>query len=104
MQIRIRTTPPGEAPDHVRREWVGLVLPVPRHLSGQRKVHGFGVLSGPEGGRQQMIGYIVESNVAVNLLANHAPAAAEWWRANVARMIEPGRYFMFAAECCEEIE
>jgi hypothetical protein len=51
-----------------------------------------------------MIGYIVESNVAVNLLANHAPEAAEWWQANVARMIEPGRYFMFAAECCEEIE
>jgi hypothetical protein len=104
MQIRIKSTPPGEAPNHVRRAWVGLVLPVPPHLSGQRRANTFGVLSGPGFGRQQSIGYIVESSVAVKVLADSVPEAADWWRANAATIIEPGRYFMFAPECCEELE
>ena len=32
MHIRIKSTPPGEAPEHIRQAWVGLVLPVPGRI------------------------------------------------------------------------
>ena len=48
-------------------------------------------------------GYVVEARVAVDLLAVRAPEAAEWWRKHAAHVIAPGRCFVFAAECCEEL-
>jgi hypothetical protein len=114
MKIRIKSTPPGEAPEHIRNEWVGLEIPVPARYTGRRKGLGFGVLSGPKsrlgaflavlfGRANRETGYIVEAQVAVNLLAARSPEAATWWRENTPRFIEPGRYFMFAAESCEEL-
>jgi hypothetical protein len=109
MQIRIKSTPPGEAPEHIRQAWVGLVIPVPPRFKGRRLGFGFGVLSAPKTfigsllgllcfKGQRDIGYIVESNVAINLLAARSPEAADWWRQNTPQFTAPGKYFMFAAE------
>jgi hypothetical protein len=114
VRIRIKNTPPGEAPEHVRQAWIGLEIPVPPRFTGRRRGFGVGVLSGPKsrlgalfailfGRAQREVGYIVEARVAVDLLASHSPDAADWWRRNAPRFIEPGRYFMFAAESCEEL-
>jgi hypothetical protein len=114
MKIRIKSLPPGEAPEHIRQAWIGLEIPVPPRFTGRRRAFGVGVLSGPKGwlgrlfavwlGRaQREIGYIVEGYVAIDLLAVHSPEAAKWWRQNTPQFTKPGRYFIFAAESCEEL-
>jgi len=114
MKIRIISTPPGEAPEHIRQAWIGLEIPVPPQYAGRHRAFGVGVLSGPQswlgglfailfGRAPRETGYIVEASVAVDLLAARSPAAADWWRQHAPRTIEPGRYFLFAAESCEEL-
>jgi hypothetical protein len=115
MQIRIKSTPRGEAPENIRQAWIGLVIPVTPRFSGKRTATGFGVLSGPKSrlGRRialmlgrgiQYEGYTVEADVALNLLASHSPEAATWWRTNAPKFVSPGRYFLFNADSCEEIQ
>jgi hypothetical protein len=114
MHIRITRTPPGEAPEHIRQAWVGLVLPVHERFAGQQRRLGVGVLTGPGTWLGVLLavltsrakcetGYVVEAKVALDLLAAHAPEAAAWWRTNAPRFLEPGRCFLFAAEVCEDI-
>jgi hypothetical protein len=114
MKIRIINTPPGEAPEQVRQAWIGLEIPVPPRFAGRRRGFGVGVLSGPKsllgilfsvlfGRTQRVFGYTVESRVAIDLLAARSPEAAGWWRQNTPRLTKAGRYFMFAAESCEEL-
>ena len=87
MRIRIRSTPPGEAPEHIRAAWVGLELPLAPNAPGLHSVLGFGVLSAPKsaigqwfalllGRWQRETGYIVEADQAVDLLAAKSPEAA----------------------------
>ena len=114
MQIRITSIPPGEAPEHVRKAWIGLVLPVPDRFAGSRETLGFGVLSAPRtfvgalialclGRAKRETGYIVAADRAIEILTLHAPYAAAWWRENASRVIAPGRHFVFARDACEEI-
>lgn len=114
MHIRITHTPPGEAPAHIRQAWVGLVLPVHERYAGEQRRLGVGVLSGPRtwlgvllamltGRAKHATGYVVDAKTALDLLATHAPEAAEWWRTHTPHFLEPGRCFLFAAEGCEEV-
>lgn len=111
--IRIIATPPGEAPEEVRRAWVGLVVPIgSRHASGPSSVHGVGVVTGPHGwlrrlwavvtGRTEKIhGFVLSSRRCIELLDAHAPAAAAWWRSNTPHLLQPGQALVFPAESCE---
>lgn len=112
MRIRIIATPPGEAPEEVRAAWGGLALPMA--TPGPLTIPTFGVLSGPKpwpasllarllGRVNQEHGYAVDAHRAVEILAARAPEAARWWRQNAAGIVRPGKYFLFAAEACEEI-
>jgi hypothetical protein len=114
MKIRIKSTPPGEAPEHIRQAWIGLEIPVPPRYAGRCRGYAFGVLSGPKtrfgkllaillGRAERKVGYAVEAKVAVDLLASRSPEAASWWREHAPRFIEPGRYFLFATDSCEVI-
>src|SRR4051812_44441611 len=91
MHVRITDVPPGEAPEHIRRAWVGLVLPLAPGETGPRSARTAGVLTGPRGffmtlahlllGRlRRARGYVVEGRVAVWLLGEKDPEAAAWWR------------------------
>lgn len=90
MEIRIINTPPGEAPEHVRKAWVGLILPLA--VSGARTRHTVGILARKEflgmlfalltGRTDRHSGYIVD---AVETLATRSPDAAKWWRENATR-------------------
>ena len=112
MDIRIISTPPGEAPEHVRAAWIGLTLPA--IVSGPRTIETVGVLSRPKtwfglllarilGKTQQVRGYVVDANRAVEILATHSPDAAKWWRESATRSVRPGQYFLFHAEVCQEV-
>lgn len=115
MQIRIKSTPPGEAPEHVRQAWIGLVLPIPARYATSRKAPMAGVLSGPQtiistilalfrGQISFVPGYVVAADTAIEILSRHSPDAASWWRQNAARAIAPGKHFVFAKDVCEEIQ
>lgn len=111
--IKIVATPPGEAPQHIREAWVGLVLP----LAAPSVRNGWvgGVLTGPRtygehllrrllGQGRRETGYLVNVAVAVSLLERLNPSAAGWWRENAPNMVVPGRNFMFSAGVCEETD
>jgi hypothetical protein len=114
MQIRIISIPPGEAPEEVRKAWIGLVLPVPDKYANVDAAPVAGVLSGPKtffgiilarfrGQIKREPGYVVAADTAVEILNQHAPDAATWWRQNAGRTIAPGKHFVFARDVCEVI-
>ena len=110
MQITITSRPIGEAPEWVRDAWIGLSLPTSH--ARERQWRGVGVLSGPNnpfllcwallrGRTHPVSGYAVDSKLAVSLLAEKDPAAAQWWHENAPRLIASRRTFIFDAEACE---
>jgi len=112
--IRIVATPLGEAPEEVRRAWLGLELPLAAGETGPRRVPTGGVLTGPRtflgkllklltGQRQHFYGYIIDAAQALVLLAERAPSAALWWRECAPHCWQPGHLFLFPAEVCAEI-
>src|SRR5262245_19662401 len=114
MDIRIIDVPPGEAPERIRRAWIGLALPLAEGETGPRSVRSFGVVSGPRGffgrvfgllmGRAEpAYGYVVDSLSAQEILTAHDLQAAEWWRQNSPHCWDQGRKFVFHAEVCQEI-
>jgi hypothetical protein len=111
--VRIIAVPPGEAPLWVREKWVGLELrvvgdPIPR------KFFTYGALSMPRsmlaqwwgvvrGRAEKTSGYVVESVVAVDVLAASSPEAAAWWRENTPHLIGPRRYLVFSEHACQTV-
>jgi hypothetical protein len=112
--VRIIATPPGEAPEEVRRAWVGLDLPLVAGETGCRTVPISGILSGPRtflakllklltGRRQYARGYVVDAPQALTILADRAPRAALWWREYAPHCWQPGFRFLFQAQVCAEV-
>ena|SRR2546430_8336808 len=114
-KIRIVACPPGEAPESVRKAWIGLELPLAPGPLGRRRnaiVLG-GVLTAPRtwwkrilalvlGKFERRTGYVVNALDAVNLLAARDPDAAKWWRDHCSYLLDGKRHFVFAAHVCEE--
>ncbi len=105
--IKIVAVPSGEAPLQVREAWVGIVLPLA--LPEKRQGLNTGVLTGPKmpltrllwhltGRYSQTVGYLVESAVAISILSQQHPSAAQWRQQNTPEFLKPGRLFMFAAD------
>jgi hypothetical protein len=113
--IRIIATPPGEAPEEIRRAWIGLVLPLhARHVGSPRPVHSIGVLTGPRGllgglwavlsGRSKKVqGFAVGARESIELLEGHNPHAAAWWRQHASHLLRSGRALVFPSEVCEVV-
>jgi hypothetical protein len=49
-------------------------------------------------------GYVVSSMAAIAALQAANPAAARWWRDSAGYGEDARRYFLFADDCCEQIE
>jgi hypothetical protein len=114
-RIRIIAIPPGEAPQWVREQWVGLELPLAQRSRRARPRRVFGVLSGPRGllarwlailgGRaSRESGYAVPVLDAVAVLESKSPEAAAWWRTNVPEMTSPFRCFLFSESVCQVLD
>jgi hypothetical protein len=115
-KVRIVAVPPGEAPESVRKAWVGLELPIiSGGTSGPREVKAHGVLSGPKNVAETVAralngevshterGFVVDAATAVDILAQKSPDAARWWEENVPHSLQRGRKFVFAAHVCKEV-
>lgn len=109
-KISIVRLPTGEAPLWVREAWIGVELPIARK-SNFGTFATVGVLSGPKswgallwhtllGRSPRLTGYPVVACVAVDLLAESNPDAADWWRTNAGHLLRPGRRFVFNADAC----
>ena len=79
---------------------MGLVPPLYHRRRGPLLARGHGVLTGRP---QPTYGYAVPARAAVEILARHAPEAAEWWTRNCPKSLGPDRLFLFHAEVCQEV-
>ena len=108
--LKITSVPPGEAPDWVREQWVGLALPLDLGHERSFELSTGGVLTHPTtrlgwimarllGRVRTHTGYLVQSSPAIELLSQSSPAAANWWHLNVPEMTQAGQYFVFDSDC-----
>ena len=115
MHIKIIDIPPGEAPEDVRRAWIGVVIPLARKSANPVRRRGFGVLSGPRirlvafvrwlvGGGSREHGYIVDAKTAFDLLASHDRVAHEWWREHTPHLFHERQQLLFHDHACEVID
>jgi len=100
-RILVTAVPPGEAPEEVRRAWVGLELPLARGEKGARSAETVGVVS--EQAEEPSRGFAVEGAQAVAILAAQRPDAAAWWRANAPQVAAPGYQLVFDSTVCEQV-
>lgn len=108
--IRIVATPPGEAPEAIRRAWIGVEIPVDDgYARGPKPLIGFGVLTRPRtlmgqlwatvrGRAIKWTGYCANGGDAVDALEQRNPEAAAWWRANAAWVLDG--MLAFPTEAC----
>jgi hypothetical protein len=102
-RVRIVAIPSGEAPLEIRKQWVGLELPLMPGRSDAYQLACRGLLSGQEL-PEPMIGYLVSANDAVHILESKSPDAALWWRTFASSYVSPGKALMFDEYVCEPIE
>lgn len=100
--VRIVRVPPGEAPETIRSQWVGLVLPIVRGPHAFQ-LEASGVLTGKKED-DRVIGYVVEVEIAVAILAKRSPEAASWWRANTPHLFTDATTFIFHEHVCELVQ
>lgn len=98
-RIRIVATPPGDAPDQIRRAWVGLELPLANGQTGPCRQPAEGILSGRD--EAPCSGYAVDGRQAVALLAAREPEAAAWWREHAPHVSMHGYQLVFPADVCD---
>ena len=101
LRVRIVGAPPGEAPDHVRRAWIGLELPLAPGQRGPCRVPTEGVVTGQRD--DAMDGYLILGSEAVRLLATHDAEAALWWRTHAPHVLSNGYLFVFPPEVCDPV-
>jgi hypothetical protein len=101
-RLRIVRTPPGEAPEEIRRAWLGIDLPLRRGETELANFQTVGILSGQDPALST--GYAVDGRAAVAALASYAPEAATWWRQNAPHVVARGYRFLFPSEVCERLE
>jgi PD-(D/E)XK nuclease superfamily len=98
--VKIVATPGGEAPLDVREAWVGLTLPLTDPTPRMFEPEGVLTLSK----QPSRVGYMVEGWKAVDMLAQKAPRAAEWWHEHAPHVLAPCYQLIFSADVCEIVQ
>ena len=101
-RIRIISIPQGEAPEWVRKAWIGLEIPIIKEEP--QGAQSSEVLSGKFCTRG---GYWVQRDMALNLLGRENPEALYWWLRHYRQKEDDpwaDRLLLFDTNCCEVIE
>lgn len=93
--IRIISVPKGNAPLSIRKQWLGLKLPLDGGLdtkSAQKNIK-----------RRHRLkdGFVVNAAQALTVLNKSSPMAGNWWRRNLPPV--PDNQLVFAKEDCKLI-
>ena len=97
-RLRITSIPPGQAPEWVRKEWVGLELPVEEDAPKSEE----GIQFGIKGGKPENLGgYPIRTSDAISALKEKSPLAANWWKQNLP--LEAIPRLVFKKGVCEII-
>jgi hypothetical protein len=109
MTIRVIRTPHGDSPQEIREAWIGTTLPIVgrrarRQLTydetqGHRNLLWVTLLATFRIGKFQRV-YTVHAKTAVDILAQHRPEAADWWRQNTPHVLGRFRYLGFQEDVC----
>ncbi len=70
--IRIVSTPPGQAPEWVRKEWIGVEIPLPEQNRAASRWEFAVAKQRMRGGHQ------VDTSKAIEALQKKSPRAAKW--------------------------
>ncbi len=99
--IKIVSMPTGKAPRWVRKEWLGLVIPLTKISEEERKdLVSSDVLGGKvKRGDKNSNGYLVSTKIAVAILEEKNPTAAGWWRTESKAKL----YLEFGVKFCDRI-
>ncbi len=102
-KIRIFSIPDGEAPEWVRKEWVGLELPVadpPEDIfQFPLSVRATNILSGSPVDEEEQDGfYLVDYKQALAALLQKSTEAVQWWLCNFQ-----STHLLFGKKSCEAI-
>jgi hypothetical protein len=100
-KVKIIDVPPGGAPDAIRKQWVGLELPL-------EKVSEPGILASVTGGKpnpRSVDDWSVNTQAAIQALRDaDQEEAAEWWETWYLETGGRGKTLVFARDCCELID
>jgi len=113
--IEIIATPPGEAPEEIRKSWIGVVIPLPANAQTVQERAGYGVLTGPRSLLLALLSFLHKTKVkrksyrvssldAIEALAKKDHSAAEWWRKNSPHLMRRHWQLLFAADVCRIVE
>jgi hypothetical protein len=113
--IEIIAMPPGEAPEEIRKSWIGVIIPLPINAQAEQEKTGYGVLSGPRSWflalfpflhktRFKWRVYRVSGAEAVSALAKRDEPAADWWRKNTPHLLKRHWQLLFPADVCRIVE
>ena len=107
--IKIIDTPPGKAPEEIRKKWVGLVLPVAAQEHSQAYMQvlltkpkcylGIFVASRDEDFLTNGA-FFVSGPEAIGVLSIASGSTAKWWCQNAPYFNKPNSAFLFSAACC----
>jgi hypothetical protein len=89
-KLKIVALPAGDAPESVRKEWVGLVLPFTDIVDESSEVITEKCI--------KKLGFVVPAWDAIAILKQKSLAAAIWWESN--HLIVPP-IFVFEKDVCE---
>jgi hypothetical protein len=95
MRIKIVSRPPGGAPEHIRDQWVGIILPARPTDCPLADAVTLKRVSDRRGG------YAVRWDYAMTALGAKSPEARTWWRICNATTHFPE--LIFSPECCEVV-
>ena|SRR5579862_3402272 len=97
-RIRIIDVPPGQAPEWVRQQWVGLELPVAEEPRDDQEYTQLGA----RGGNPENIGgYRIKADIAFDALRQRSPLAVTWWEAHAPHAFLPSSSLVFRRDVCE---
>lgn len=113
MIIQIISLPKGEAPEEIRKSWIGLQLvadepsptavPIYHVITGPRSRLGM-LIQRLRGLEERWEGYVVNALEAVETLAQFDPKAAEWWYQNTPHLLDGKHPLVFDIGCCRIVQ
>jgi len=102
QRIRIVSIPGGQAPEEIRRAWVGVKIPVDESVEQPSIQDTGGVIARGDQPVPKRV-FTVFALDAFGALKEHDAEAWGWWNCNAQQFFCEGRHLLFDESACELI-